>query len=86
MRRLCATRRRSDAARAWYILLGPCAGFVTKKGIHHLLPGFAKYDFHAALTIEGRADEELPEQTLLATRIHGLDITSLAHDGDMLGD
>ena len=58
-------------------------GFLTKKGIHYLTPRFVEYDFHAALTVEGRADAELPEQTLLACRLRGLDLVKLAKDGDL---
>ena len=65
------------------LALGSCAGFLTKKGIHHLFPRFAEYDFHAALTIEGRSDAELPEQTLLATRLRGLDLEKLASEVDI---
>ena len=58
------------------------AGFLTKKGLNYLLPNFDKYDFHAAMTIEGRSDDELPEQTLCATRIRGVDIVKLAVSHD----
>ena len=51
--------------------------------MHHLLPRFAEYDFHAALTIEGREDAELPERTLLAARIRGLDLRKLASEVDI---
>ena len=34
------------------------------------------------MTIEGRSDEELPEQTLCATRIRGVDIVNLAASHD----
>ena len=51
--------------------------------MHHLIPRFAEFDFHAALTLEGREDEELPERTLLATRIRGLDLKKLASEVDI---
>ena len=59
-----------------------CAGFLTKKGVHTLLPRFAEYDFHAALTLEGRDDGELPERTLMAARLRGLDVVKLAREFD----
>jgi len=58
-------------------------GFLTKKGVNYLFPRFGEFDFHAALTMEGREDDELPEQTLLATRIRGLDVVKLASDYDI---
>jgi len=57
-------------------------GFLTKKGMNYLLPRFAEFDFHAAMTVEGRDDSELPEQTLCATRIRGVDITKIAVSHD----
>ena len=61
----------------------PYTGFLTKKGIHYLHPRFKEFDFHAAMTIEGRPDEELPEQTLLSTRIRGLDLSKMASEVDI---
>lgn len=58
-------------------------GFLTKKGMHFLLPRFSEFDFHAALTLEGREDSELPERTLLAGRVRGLDIAKHASDYDI---
>ena len=56
----------------------------TKKGINAMLGVVSRADLHAALTIEGRDDAELPEQTLLATRVQGLDLARLAMDADDL--
>lgn len=47
-----------------------------------MLEKVAKADLHAALTLEGREDSEMPEQTLAAARIQGLDLTRLARDSD----
>ena len=58
-------------------------GIVTRKGIAHMIGVLKKADFHAAITIEGRADEELPEQTLLSTRIRGLDLSKMASEVDI---
>ena len=66
-------------ARCWL-----CAGLMTRKGISAMLEKVAKADLHAAITIEGRDDSELPEQTLAAARIRGLDMAKLAKDGDYL--
>ena len=57
-------------------------GIVTRKGIAHMIGVLKKADFHAAITIEGRADEELPEQTLAAARIQGLDLPKIAKEVD----
>ena len=59
-------------------------GYVTKKGISAMLGVVARADAHVAVTIEGREDAELPEQTLCAVRLQGLDIPKLAKDGDAL--
>ena len=61
-------------------------GLMTRKGISAMLEKLAKADLHAAITIEGRDDHELPEQTLAAARIRGLDFGKLAVDADDLGD
>ena len=52
--------------------------FLTRKGVHHLMPTFPKMDFHCAITLEGRDDSELPEQALLAVRISGLACAEMA--------
>ena len=40
-------------------------------------------DFHAAFTLEGRDNEELPERTLLAVRIRGLDLPHVAQEVEL---
>ena len=61
-------------------------GLLTRKGISAMLDKVAKADLHAAITIEGRDDSELPEQTLAATRVRGLDIAKLAKEADYLDE
>lgn len=59
------------------------AGIVTKKGISTVLGTIGKKaETHVAFTIEGRDDSELPEQTLCAVRVNGLDLVKLAKDAD----
>jgi hypothetical protein len=53
-------------------------GFLTKKGVHYLRERYQDFHLHVALTLEGRPDEELPEQVLLACRIRGLALRTLA--------
>ena len=57
-------------------------GYMTKKGVNTIFHKIKDMDFHAALTIEGRKDEELPEQVLCAVRLKNLDLTSIAHEID----
>ena len=54
--------------------------FITRKGVNFLMPTIPKMDLHVALTLEGRGNEELPEQTLMACRIKGLDLKGMASD------
>ena len=49
--------------------------YVTKKGVQHLLPRLGEFHFHAAVTLEGRENDELPEQVIGAVRIESLDTT-----------
>ena len=51
-----------------------------------MLEKVARADLHAAITIEGRDDSELPEQTLAAARIRGLDLAKLATPADHLDE
>ena len=48
--------------------------------LHHRIKDL---DFHAAVTIEGRDDSELPEQELCAARIRGLDLPNLASTAEL---
>lgn len=57
--------------------------FLTKKGVHYLLNRLKDFDFHAAFTLEGRDNEELPERTLLAVRIRGLDLPNVAKEVEL---
>jgi len=54
--------------------------YLTKKGVHSLLGRIPDFQLHAAITIEGREDEELPEQVVAAVRITGLDLLKLAFE------
>lgn len=54
--------------------------FVTKKGVSHLMGTIPKMELHTAVTLEGRDDDELPEQTLLAVRMRGLDIVKMSKE------
>jgi hypothetical protein len=49
-------------------------GYLAKKALNYVVPRIGDFHFHSALTLEGRDDEELPEQTLLAARIVGADL------------
>jgi hypothetical protein len=57
--------------------------YITKKGINGLLGRLQNFEFHAAVTIEGRENDELPEQVILACRIHGLELEKLAKEVDL---
>ena len=57
--------------------------YLTKKGVQGLLGRIGDFDLHAAITLEGRVDEELPEQVLAAVRIQGLDLLRLAYEGEL---
>ena len=52
--------------------------FLTKKGIHYILNRVKDMDLHAAFTLEGRDNDELPEQTVLTARLKGIDLARLA--------
>jgi len=52
--------------------------YITKKGISSILPRVKDLKLHCAVTIEGRDNDELPEQALAAGRIPGLDLQRLA--------
>lgn len=75
--------RESHARRPSSRRRAPRAGFLTKKGVHFLHPRLGEFDFHVALTVEGRDDDELPEQVLCAARIRGLDVRKLASAVDI---
>lgn len=49
--------------------------YITKVGMNRYLPKINELWMHCAVTIEGRDNDELPEQCLLAGRIRGLEIT-----------
>jgi hypothetical protein len=53
-------------------------GFLTRKGMHHLLPGLGGFELHCALTIEGREDDELDERCFIACKARNLDLIGLA--------
>lgn len=57
--------------------------FLTKTGIHYLINRSREFDLHAAFTLEGRDDDELPERTLLAARIRGLDLAAMAREMEL---
>ena len=54
--------------------------YLTKKGVNSLMSRIPDFQLHAAVTIEGREDDELPEQVLAAVRINGLDLLKLAFE------
>jgi len=56
--------------------------YMTKKGVNSLINRIPEFDLHTAITLEGREDRELPEQTLLAVRLKGLDLVKMAFDID----
>ena len=51
--------------------------------MNFLAPRFKELHLHAALTIEGREDADLPEQSLVALRIRGLDLAALAKEVEL---
>ena len=57
--------------------------YLTKKGVTSIMHRIPEFDLHAAITMEGREDAELPEQTLAAIRIRGLDVLKLAFEGEL---
>lgn len=58
-------------------------GKVTRMGVHQLMPRFKDFDFHAALTLEGRDNDEMPERTLLSCKIKGLNLLEIASTADL---
>ena len=54
--------------------------YLTKKGVNSLFGRIPDFELHAAVTIEGREDSELPEQAVAAVRITGLDLLKLAFE------
>ncbi len=52
--------------------------FITRKGMNYFIPKLPELRIHAAVTIEGRDNDELPEQCLAAGRIFPLDLQKLA--------
>lgn len=60
-------------------------GIATKKGMASVLSSIGRRaEVHLALTLEGRDDSELPEQTLFALRVNGVDLVKCAKDADDL--
>ena len=55
-------------------------GYTTKKAVSMMFHRIKDLDFHAAVTLEGRSDDELSEQALLAVRLKGLDLPKLASE------
>ena len=47
--------------------------YITKKGMHYVLPRIPELHAHASVTIEGRDNDELPEQIICAGRLRGLE-------------
>jgi len=52
--------------------------YITKIGMAKFIPSLHKLRLHIGVVIEGRDNSELPEQTLVACRIHGLDLREMA--------
>jgi len=60
--------------------------YITNQGVQKLMPKFAEMDFHFAVTVEGRSDDELPEQLLACANVKNLDFVASAVDpGDFTG-
>ncbi|KAG5184846.1 hypothetical protein JKP88DRAFT_313826 [Tribonema minus] len=47
--------------------------YLARKGLHHLLPRFARTSLRVAFVLEGRADAELPERVLACAQLEGMD-------------
>ena len=56
-------------------------GFLTRKGMHHLLPRLAEFQLHVGLVLEGRDDAELDEQIFASCKLTGLDLKGIATPG-----
>ena len=54
--------------------------YLTKKGINQFLGRVKDMELHVSLTLEGRDNEELPERTLLAAKLKGVDLFKLAKE------
>lgn len=52
--------------------------YITKIGMAKFIPSLHKLRLHIGVVIEGRDNSELPEQMLVACRIHGLDLREMA--------
>lgn len=49
-------------------------GMLTRKGVHSILPRVPEMQLHVAVTIEGRDDDEMPEQITACARLSSLDL------------
>ena len=57
--------------------------YITNQGVQQLMPRFAQMDFLFAVTVEARADEEMPERVLACANVKNLDfVTSAVDPGD----
>jgi hypothetical protein len=52
--------------------------YITKIGMAKFIPSLQKLRLHIGVVIEGRDNAELPEQALVACRVHGLDLKEMA--------
>ncbi len=57
--------------------------YVTKKALQHVLPRIGEMDLHAGVTLEGRDDDELPEQVLFTARIRRFDLLGRATEVEL---
>ena len=60
-------------------------GKMTRMGVHQLMPRIKDFHFHCALTVEGREESELPERTLCAVRLTGLNLEEIASTAELCG-
>jgi len=60
-------------------------GYLARKGLHAIKDKFSKFVVNVGFTIEGRADEELPEILLGGARIMHLDPAKAVDDAGMAG-
>jgi hypothetical protein len=48
--------------------------YVCKKGLQHLMGRIPDFHLHLSMTLEGRSDDELPEQVVFAIKLRGFDL------------
>ena len=57
--------------------------FLTKRGVKMALPRTGEMEIMSGITIEGRDDDELPEQLIAVAHFRGIDMAAMASEAFM---